>query len=181
MGGKPQPLTLTFTLAISLTFSPLPIRSPHLAHPRLHPHPSTIPPPRASLRPLPPPTPSTLHPPPPGNREKYQAGGFDAKAAAANPQFGPGGKNPVKNSFDGKFSDPAHSGLPRKISTIGGRDYQIEGADEDAKKWVVFAKKKNSNTLIADFTPKGGPEGVVIKAQINGDLAFPDGNVWKKL
>ena len=178
MGGKPQPLTLTFTLAISLTFTPLPIRSPHLAHPRLHPHPSTIPPPRASLRPLPPPTPSTLHP---GNREKYQAGGFDAKAAAANPQFGPGGKNPVKNSFDGKFSDPAHSGLPRKISTIGGRDYQIEGADEDFKKWVVFAKKKNSNTLIADFTPKGGPEGVVIKAQINGDLAFPDGNVWKKL
>ena len=108
-------------------------------------------------------------------------GGFDAKAAAANPQFGPGGKNPVKNPFDGKFSDPAHSGLPRKISTIGGRDYQIEGADEDAKKWVVFAKKKNSNTLIADFTPKGGPEGVVVKAQTNGDLAFPDGNVWKKL
>ena len=168
-----------------------PCHQPHLPPPS-HPIPTPCPPatPPASLhhpastslvRPLPPPPPSTLHPPPPGNREKYQAGGFDAKAAAANPQFGPGGKNPVKNSFDGKFSDPAHSGLPRKISTIGGRDYQIEGADEDAKKWVVFAKKKNSNTLIADFTPKGGPEGVVVKAQTNGDLAFPDGNVWKKL
>ena len=63
-----------------------------------------------------------------GNREKYQAGGFDVKKAASNPQFGPGGKNPVKNPFDNKFSDPAHSDLTRKISWIGGRDYQIDGA-----------------------------------------------------
>ena len=116
-----------------------------------------------------------------GNREKYQAGGFDVKKAASNPQFGPGGKNPVKNPFDNKFSDPAHSDLTRKISWIGGRDYQIDGADEDAKKWVVIAKRKNANTLIADFSSKGGPEGVVVTAKTNGDLSFPDGNVWKKL
>ena len=173
-----------------------------------------------------------------GNREKYQAGGFDVKKAASNPQFGPGGKNPVKNPFDNKFSDPAHSDLTRKISWIGGRDYQIDGAgayspshtltplalplhslalpctplhpldgagaslyrvlirawrrtshvllpsphppppphpypihtltDEDAKKWVVIAKRKNANTLIADFSSKGGPEGVVVTAKTNG-------------
>merc|ERR1712128_254974 len=97
-----------------------------------------------------------------GNREKYQAGGFDTSKAASNPQFGPGGKNAVKNPFDGKFSDPALSDLPRKISWIGGRDYQIDGADEDKVKWVVVAKRKNAKTLIAD-------------------ISFPDGNVWKKL
>ena len=116
-----------------------------------------------------------------GNREKYQQGGFDAKAAAANPQFVPGGKNPVKNPFNGKFSDPAHAGLPRTVETAGGRDYVISGKDEDNKKWVVNAKRKNAKTLIADFSSKGGPEGVVVTAEINGDLSFPDGNVWKKL
>merc|ERR1712106_1133547 len=54
-----------------------------------------------------------------GNREKYQAGGFDTSKAASNPQFGPGGKNAVKNPFDGKFSDPAHSDLPRKNAKGG--------------------------------------------------------------
>merc|ERR1712128_378191 len=105
---------------------------------------------------------------------------FTSKAAS-NPQFGPGGKNAVKNPFDGKFSDPAHSDLPRKISWIGGRDYQIDGADEDKVKWVVVAKRKNAKTLIADFSSKGGPEGVVVTALNNGDISFPDGNVWKKL
>jgi len=151
------------------------------ASPSPHPHPSPTPCPPA----IPPsslhPPPSTLLSPPPGNREKYQQGGFDAKAAAANPQFGPGGKNPVKNPFNGKFSDPAHAGLPRTVETAGGRDYVISGKDEDNKKWVVNAKRKNAKTLIADFSSKGGPEGVVVTAEINGDLSFPDGNVWKKL
>ena len=32
-----------------------------------------------------------------------------------------------------------------------------------------------------DFTTKGGPADVVVKAQVSGDVSFPDGNVWKKL
>ena len=48
-------------------------------------------------------------------------------------------------------------------------------------KWVVVAKRKNAKTLIADFSSKGGPEGVVVTALNNGDISFPDGNVWKKL
>ena len=114
-----------------------------------------------------------------GTREKYQAGGFDTKAAASNPQSGP--KKVGKNPFSGQFSDPAHSGLTRKISWIGGRDYQIDGADEDKKPWVVIGKRKNADTLIMDFTTKGGPADVVVKAQVSGDVSFPDGNVWKKL
>ena len=131
-------------------------RAPHLAHPQPKPFP-----PRS------------------GTRGPYQAGGFDTKAAASKKSFD-GGKL-RKSAFDGKFSDPAHSGLTRTLETIGGRDIKISGADEDGKKWSVLATRKNSKTLVADFTPKGGPDSVAITAQINGDLTFPDGNVWKKI
>jgi len=131
-------------------------RAPHLAHPQPKPFP-----PRS------------------GTRGPYQAGGFDTKAAASKKSFD-GGKL-RKSPFDGKFSDPAHSGLTRTLETIGGRDIKISGADEDGKKWSVLATRKNSKTLVADFTPKGGPDSVAITAQINGDLTFPDGNVWKKI
>ena len=114
-----------------------------------------------------------------GTRGPYQAGGFDTKGAALKKSFD-GGKL-RKTPFDGTFSDPAHEGLPRTLETLGGRDVKISGADEDGKKWTVLATKKNSKTLIADFTPKGGPDSVVVTAQLNGDLSFPDGNVWKKL
>ena len=85
-------------------------------------------------------------------------------------------------NFNGKYSvvSGAHAGCARKVSK-SGKFVTISGTDEDGKKWTVLAKKKNSKTLIADFTPKGGPDSVVVTAQLNGDLSFPDGNVWKKL
>ena len=86
-----------------------------------------------------------------------------------------------KNPFQGKFSDPAHSDMTRTIKYAGGRDYQISGADEDKKPWKVFGKRKNSATLIVDFTPKGGPAEVGSKGQVGCDIKFPDGNVWKRL
>merc|ERR1712106_462422 len=89
-----------------------------------------------------------------GTREKYRQDVRGGDSAAAS------GKSGIvtKNSFDGTFSDPAHSDLPRKISWVGNRDYQIDGADEDKKPWKV-----------------------TVKALANGDIFFPDGNVWKKL
>ena len=114
-----------------------------------------------------------------GTRAGYQAGGFDTKAATLKKNFDGGTLR--KTPFAGTFSDPMHEGLPRTLETLGGRDVKISGADEDGKKWTVLAKKKNSKTLIADFTPKGGPDNVVVTAQLNGDLTFPDGNVWTKL
>ena len=152
MSGKPRPRA-RFSLANTLT----PCTDPHTLSIRKSPVP----------------------PPHPGTRGPYQAGGFDTKSAAQKKNFD-GGKL-RKTPFDGTFSDPAHEGLPRTLETLGGRDVKISGADEDGKKWTVLAKKKNSKTLIADFTPKGGPDSVVVTAQLNGDLSFPDGNVWKKL
>ena len=153
MSGKPRPRA-RFSLADTLT----PCTDPHTL----------------SIR-----NQSPVPPPPPGTRGPYQAGGFDTKGATQKKNFD-GGKL-RKTPFDGTFSDPAHEGLPRTLETLGGRDVKISGADEDGKKWTVLAKKKNSKTLIADFTPKGGPDSVVVTAQLNGDLSFPDGNVWKKL
>ena len=153
MSGKPRPRA-RFSLAITLT----PCTDPHTLPTRNH---------------------SPVPPSPPGTRAGYQAGGFDTKAATLKKNFDGGTLR--KTPFAGTFSDPMHEGLPRTLETLGGRDVKISGADEDGKKWTVLAKKKNSKTLIADFTPKGGPDSVVVTAQLNGDLSFPDGNVWKKL
>merc|ERR1719261_228488 len=113
-----------------------------------------------------------------GSRGAYQLGLYDKSGAATSV-----GKDTKarKNPFQGKFSDPAHSDMTRAIEYAGGRDYQISGADEDKKPWKVFGKRKNSDTLIVDFTPKGGPAEVVAKVQVGGDIKFPDGNVWKRL
>ena len=85
------------------------------------------------------------------------------------------------SGFLGKYSDPSHSGCERTIAYIGGRDLLISGADEDKKPWKVIGTRKNSDTLVVDFTPKGGPAGVTAKVLVGGDLGFPDGNVWKRL
>merc|ERR1719261_2040348 len=91
-----------------------------------------------------------------GSRGAYQLGLYDKSGAVTSV-----GKDTKarKNPFQGKFSD----------------------ADEDKKPWKVFGKRKNSDTLIVDFTPKGGPAEVVAKVQVGGDIKFPDGNVWKRL
>ena len=88
----------------------------------------------------------------------------------------------AQNTFTGKYDDPSHPGCTRTISYIGGRSYQIDGADEDKKPWKVIATKKSSSTIVFDFTPKGGPSGVAAVQQIkSGNLKFPDGNEWKKV
>jgi hypothetical protein len=104
-----------------------------------------------------------------GTRAAYQD---DVRGGAS---AGKSGKSGIvtKNSFDGTFTDTA--GLSRKISWVGNRDYQIDG---DGK---LPAKKANANTLIADFSSKGGPSAVTVKSLANGDIFFPDGSVWKKL
>ena len=36
----------------------------------------------------------------------------------------------------------------------------------------------DGNSIIVDFTPKGGPSGVEAKFVVGKGLVFPDGNVW---
>eukprot|EP00966_Prymnesium_polylepis_P173730 4018351-Prymnesium_polylepis.2 len=84
--------------------------------------------------------------------------------------------------FLGKYSDPAHEGATRTISYVGGRSYQIDGADEDKVPWKVTGKLNTATTLIVDFTSKGGPATVpAVQQPKTGDIKFPDGNVWKKI
>ena len=74
------------------------------------------------------------------------------------------------------WNDPAHPGCTRKIVVQGNTAF-ITGADEDGKPWKVKGKIEG-NSIIVDFTPKGGPTGVEAKYIVGKGLAFPDGNVW---
>jgi len=86
------------------------------------------------------------------------------------------------NPFVGTFEDPAHNLAKRTISYIGGRDYQIDGADEDGKPWRAVATRKAASSISVDFSSKGGPSAVEAKQLVkSGDLKFPDGNVWKRV
>lgn len=58
--------------------------------------------------------------------------------------------------------------------------FEIDGADEDAKPWKVVAEKAPGGFKV-DFSPKGGPAGVLGKQLPNGNIKFPDGNIWRKL
>lgn len=80
----------------------------------------------------------------------------------------------------GKYSDPAHPGCTRTVTTIGTEKVLITGADEDGKPWKVRGTY-SGKTITVDFTPKGGPAGVTATYAIGKGLTFPDGNTWSKL
>jgi hypothetical protein len=88
-----------------------------------------------------------------------------------------GGKIPTIRAA-GVWNDPAHPGCKRKIQLAGTKAI-ITGADEDGKPWKVTGQLEG-NSIIVDFTPKGGPKGVEAKYVIGKGLVFPDGNVWTK-
>merc|ERR1712039_182449 len=101
---------------------------------------------------------------------------------AASRSFKAGPKSLGAEPFVGTFEDPAHSLAKRTISYIGGRDYQIDGADEDGKPWRAIATRKGASSIAVDFSAKGGPSAVEAKQLVkSGDLKFPDGNVWKRV
>merc|ERR1719331_3413671 len=80
----------------------------------------------------------------------------------------------------GTYSDPAHSGLSRKVTLVGTDKVIITGADEDGKAWKVKGTYSGKEIKV-DFTPKGGPKDVVASYSIGSGLTFPDGNIWKKI
>jgi len=99
-----------------------------------------------------------------------------SKNAAAS--AGRGGGNIPTIRAAGTWNDPAHPGCTRKIK-LAGKTAFITGADEDGKKWEVRGEIKG-DSLVIDFTPKGGPKDVEAKYVIGKGLVFPDGNVWSK-
>merc|ERR1719353_2754466 len=80
----------------------------------------------------------------------------------------------------GKYSDPAHPGCKRTVTTVGTNKVVIDGADEDGKKWTVRGTYEGKSITV-DFTPKGGPKDVTATYALGKGLTFPDGNTWKKI
>ena len=96
---------------------------------------------------------------------------------ASNVASRKGGVKP-KIRVSGTWKDPQHPGGYRKI-TLVGTNVVVNGADEDGKPWKVQGQLKG-NSIILDFTPKGGPKDVEGKYIVGKGIQFPDGNTWYK-
>jgi len=58
-------------------------------------------------------------------------------------------------AFSGKYDDPQHPGMLRKVSK-SGKFVFIQGADEDGSKFKLTGSIEG-RVLTVDFSPKGGP------------------------
>jgi len=94
----------------------------------------------------------------------------------ASLQAGRGGGAIPKLRVSGTWKDPQHPGGYRKIKLVGGSAI-VNGADEDGKPWKVRGVVQG-NSIIFDFTPKGGPKDVEGKFVVGKGIVFPDGNTW---
>ena len=98
---------------------------------------------------------------------RIQLGRDDVKTAKAATTAG---RKAAKLVLSGKYSDPMHPGCERKLLQ-SGKFLTITGADEDGKKFTVKGLV-DGNSITIDFTPKGGPAGVVATADVLG-ITFP--------
>ena len=91
--------------------------------------------------------------------------------------------------FEGKYSDPInHPGGTRTISVVGEKvgGYQLAkvnggGGKGEPASYVLPAVVLNDQSIIIDFSPKGGPKD--FQGTIDGkNIKFTrDGNVWPRL
>ena len=98
-------------------------------------------------------------------------------------------------AVSGTYGDPNHPDCPRAIQqelkkpVISINGYDAEGGEgvactqENAVKWpeaVSGTVDEKTNTLVADFSPKGGPSN--LKGTWNNThIQWEDGNYWFKL
>ena len=91
--------------------------------------------------------------------------------------------------FEGKYSDPInHPGGTRTIVTVGEKvgGYQLAkvnggGGKGEPTNYVLPAIILNDQSIIIDFSPKGGPKD--FSGMLDGkNIKFTrDGNVWPRL
>eukprot|EP00930_Biecheleria_cincta_P071195 TRINITY_DN58716_c0_g1_i1.p1 TRINITY_DN58716_c0_g1~~TRINITY_DN58716_c0_g1_i1.p1 ORF type:complete len:173 (+),score=25.50 TRINITY_DN58716_c0_g1_i1:61-579(+) len=132
---------------------------------------------------------SSFVPVPEGSQLGRRVAMFGALAApsVAN-AVGPGQQ---AHDWFGSYSDPNHPFCRRQIrfdqTTYGS--LVVEGADgkpgcqreKDTQKWIIKASYKSGEDYMTfDFSPKGGPSGVVGKWDRDG-IVFPDGNKWTRV
>lgn len=99
--------------------------------------------------------------------------------------------SPSTSVFVGEYADPKHPGCLRAIEGQGST-LDVKGTDgtpgctngENQRPWSltgdVVKTPSETDEILIDFTPKGGPKNLVGKWTGTGIL-FPDGNEWKKL
>ena len=79
-------------------------------------------------------------------------------------------------SFAGEYSDPNHPGCKRTIE-VDGTSATISGTDTpDGEIWKVSGTV-SGDTIVVDFSPKGGPKELTGKSVPEG-IRWEDGNVW---
>lgn len=100
-----------------------------------------------------------------------------------------GGSALVSNAavdLSGSYSDPFHPNCQRVISVNGLSTATLKGTDGNpgckpggaGKEWALDGKV-DGNTILVDFSPKGGPKDLKGVWEGNG-IRWPDGNKWTK-
>ena len=90
--------------------------------------------------------------------------------------------------FSGQYSDPKHPNCRREIVVVDRNTVKITGTDGtpgcppdgSGRPWVLTGKI-NGDSLLVDFSPKGGPkdlEGIYDDGTSPESIKWPDGNSW---
>jgi len=94
--------------------------------------------------------------------------------------------NALAADFSGSYSDPKHPNCQRVVEVKGSEAF-LKGTDGNpgcppdgsGKAWKLTGKV-DGDTILVDFTPKGGPPG--LKGEWDGSspagIKWPDGNKW---
>jgi hypothetical protein len=88
--------------------------------------------------------------------------------------------------FVGNYADPNHPGCLRNIEVKGNAALTLHGSDstDGSDPWTVFGKidPDNSNNIVVDFSPKGGPSNLHGSYDFeNNGIRWEDNNLWSKL
>ena len=96
------------------------------------------------------------------------------------------------DELGGAYADPNHPGCARSVVALSARAAVVSGADAAADgrscdgatdvKWGPLAASLDSDAIVVDFSPKGGPADLrgVFDPSVPG-IQWADGNVWTKL
>ena len=81
--------------------------------------------------------------------------GEESGSQSSDTGFATADKRGATPALSGKYEDPQHPGMARKVSK-SGKFVFISGADEDGSKFKLSGSIEG-RVLTVDFSPKGGP------------------------
>ena len=100
------------------------------------------------------------------------------------PPAGHHGHHGHKEAWSGWYVDPNHPCCTRSVTVTQAGAVTVESRDSpEAAQWRLAGEATVSpdgrSMLVIDFSPKGGPSDLTATMTDAGDIAFPDGNVWR--